>query len=357
LSSGRPSRFSRSRALAEPGFLLRDIWYYALPSRALAQGRLEARTLADLPVVFGRTRAGEAFALRDICPHRGIPLSCGRMAGNTVECAYHGWRFAADGTCTEIPSLVPGQDLVVERIRVPRYPLHESQGNIWIWLGDGAPEGEPPRLPGIGDRGPDLALRMDFPCFVDHAVVGLMDPAHGPFVHRSWFWRSRRSVHEKAKSFGPGPLGFVMKRHRPSSNSRAYRLLGGAPQTEISFRLPGIRIEHIEVGRHSVVGLTAVTPVDQASTVVHHLIYWTVPWLTLLKPFLRPIARTFLGQDRAVVVQQQQGLRHDPPLMLIRDADTQARWYFQLKAEWARAREEGRPFQNPVPDTVLRWRS
>ena len=54
---------------------------------------------------------------------------------------------------------------------------------------------------------------------------------------------------------------------------------------------------------------------------------------------------------------QQEGLRHDPALLLVRDADTQARWYFQLKAEWARARAEGRLFQNPVPDTVLRWRS
>jgi hypothetical protein len=57
------------------------------------------------------------------------------------------------------------------------------------------------------------------------------------------------------------------------------------------------------------------------------------------------------------VVLQQQGLRHDPTLMLIKDADTQARWYYQLKNEYGRARAEARPFVNPVKDTVLRWRS
>jgi len=32
-----------------------------------------------------------------------------------------------------------------------------------------------------------------------------------------------------------------MARHAPSKNSRAYRLLGGKPETEITFRLPGLR--------------------------------------------------------------------------------------------------------------------
>ena len=97
---------------------------------------------------------------------------------------------------------------------------------------------------------------------IDHAVVGLMDPAHGPFVHRAWWWRSRRSIHEKAKAFAPSPCGFTMSRHAPSSNSRAYRLLGGAPETEISFRLPSVRIEQIRAGRHAVANLTAITPID-----------------------------------------------------------------------------------------------
>ena len=344
--------------MAEPDFRLDEIWYFALPGAELKRGAMRPLTLLGQPVLLGRDADGLAFALRDICPHRGIPLTCGRFDGREVECCYHGWRFDREGTCTAIPSLVPGQDLDPGRIRVRRHPVREVQGNIWIWMGTGDPTAEPPRVPHFADDSrADLAIAMDFPCFQDHAVIGLMDPAHGPFVHKSWFWRSRRTIHEKAKAFGPAPHGFVMKRHRPSSNSAAYRILGGAPETEIRFQLPGIRIEHIQVGRHHVCNLTTVTPVDQGLTRVTNQMYWTMGWASLARPLLRPFAATFLRQDRDVVVMQQQGLRHDPSLMLIKDADTQARWYYQLKQEWIRARQEGRPFQNPVKDTVLRWRS
>ena len=118
------------------------------------------------------------------------------------------------------------------------------------------------------------------PCAIDHAVVGLMDPAHGPFVHRSWWWRSARSIHEKSKGFAASPYGFTMVRHAPSKNSKAYKLLGGAPETEISFSLPGVRIEHIARrqarGGESHRGDAARRT---GETEINHAIYWTTPVL------------------------------------------------------------------------------
>ncbi|HEX7008135.1 MAG TPA: aromatic ring-hydroxylating dioxygenase subunit alpha [Alphaproteobacteria bacterium] len=343
--------------MTEP--FLRNIWYFALPSTALRRGRMTARRLLGEPLLFGRAADGTPFALRDICPHRGIPLSYGRFDGAEIECCYHGWRFDTGGRCTAIPSLVEGQRLDLSRIRVPSLPCREAQGCIWIYWGDGdAPTGDIVTLPDVPEgRAAGIAETMTFPCAIDHAVVGLMDPAHGPFVHRSWWWRTRSSIHEKAKAFAPSPLGFQMVRHRPSSNSRAYRLLGGVPETEITFRLPGVRIEHIRAGRHVVTGLTAVTPIDAGTTQVAHLIWWTTPWLGPLRPVARLFVRAFLKQDRDIVAMQQEGLRDDPPLMLINDADMQAKWYYQLKAEYAKAQSGGRPFANPVTERVLRWRS
>ena len=143
----------------------------------------------------------------------------------------------------------------------------------------------------------------------------------------------------------------------PSSNSRAYRLLGGGSDTEITFRLPSVRIEEIRTGRHRVANLTALTPIDDHTTEVNHCIYWTAPWLSALKPLLRPYARAFLRQDRDIMELQQRGLRYHPVLSLIDDADTQARWYYRLKQEYRRARAEGRAFENPVEPRSLRWRS
>lgn len=340
---------------------LRDAWYFALSGRRLARGRTLSKTIMGEPILFGRDAEGAPFALRDLCPHRGMPLSYGRFDGHEVECCYHGWRFDRTGRCTAIPSLTADQKINFERIRTGVYPCREVQGNIWVFMGagDGTEEGVPaiPELPDVGVSDMRVVEAMDFPCDIDHAVVGLMDPAHGPFVHASWWWRSNRSIQEKGKAFVASPFGFTMARHRPSSNSRAYKLLGGAPETEIRFQLPGVRIEHVRAGRHALVGLTAVTPVRPSETEVNQVMYWTMPWLTPIAPILRQFARRFLEQDRDAVVMQQEGLAHDPPLMLINDADVQAKWYHQLKAEYARSRAEHRAFENPVVGRTLRWRS
>lgn len=338
---------------------LREAWYYAVPSRKLRRGHLVARTMLGEPVLLGRDAGGGVFALRDICPHRGMPLSAGRFDGAEIECCYHGWRFDTDGRCTAIPSLAQDQPFDLARISAGYYPAREVQGNIWVYFGsDPAAAPDIPDLDGFPESAaPRLVETMRFDAAIDHAVVGLMDPAHGPFVHSAWWWRSRRSVHEKTKAFAPSPYGFTMSRHAPSSNSRAYRLLGGAPETEIAFRLPSVRIEQIRAGRYAVTNLTALTPVDDHTTEVNHCVYWNAPWLSALKPALRPYVRAFLRQDRDIMERQQQGLRYDPVLALIDDADTQARWYYRLKQEYRRARAESRPFANPVKPRTLRWRS
>jgi phenylpropionate dioxygenase-like ring-hydroxylating dioxygenase large terminal subunit len=318
-----------------------------------------AKVMLGEPILIGRDAAGAPFALRDLCPHRGMRLSAGHFDGHQVECCYHGWRFDTTGRCALIPSLVPGQPFAPGHIHTRSYPACEVQGNIWIFFGkDPAAAPEIPRLEGFdNERPPDLVERVSFAAAIDHAVVGLMDPAHGPFVHRAWWWRSRRSIRHKAKVFVPSPFGFTMSRHSPSQNSRAYRLLGSAPQTEIVFQLPSVRVEHIRAGQHCVANLTAITPVDDRMTEIHHCVYWTSPWLNVLKPFLRRYVRAFLHQDRDIMERQQEGLRFDPPLTLIDDADTQAKWYYRLKREYRRASAERRPFENPVAPRTLEWRS
>ena len=253
---------------------------------------------------------------------------------------------------------MPGQAFTAGRVHVRRYPAREVQGNIWVYFGDD-PAAAPdiPAIDGFDDAAPRLVETVAFAAAIDHAVVGLMDPAHGPFVHRAWWWRSRRSIQAKTKAFAPSPWGFTMSRHAPSANSRAYRLLGGAPETEIVFRLPSVRVEQIRAGRHAVCNLTAITPIDDKTTEINHCIYWTAPWLSVLRPLLRPYVRAFLHQDLTIMERQSQGLRWDPPLMLIDDADTQAKWYYRLKREYRRARAENRSFQNPIKPRTLEWRS
>ena len=345
-----------------------DTWYVAALAPEVKRGALARHMLLGEPVLLGRDRTGAVFALRDICPHRAAPLSAGRQVDGpdgapAVACPYHGWTFrTGDGACSAIPSLASRQEMDVERIRVRSYPVRESQGLVWVWMAldprnPSAPDHEPPVFEGVVGGAPKLVERMDFDSHVDHAVVGLMDPAHGPYVHQQWWWRSSHSMHDKAKAFEPRPFGFAMAAHAPSSNSRAYKILGGAPVTEITFRLPGLRWEHIRVGARQVLALTCLLPLDERRTRITQIIWSDHPVFGLLKPFIRAGARRFLKQDGDMVNLQNEGLRFDPPLLWIDDADRQAKWYQALKREWSRSRAEGREFVNPVKPITLRWRS
>lgn len=75
---------SRAASITEAsaqGQLLFDFWYIACESTELRGRALHKVTLLGLPLVVGRDERGKAFAMRDTCPHRGIPLSCGRVFG------------------------------------------------------------------------------------------------------------------------------------------------------------------------------------------------------------------------------------------------------------------------------------
>ena len=81
------------------------------------------------PILVGRGRDGRVFALRDICPHRGIPLHYGRFDGETIECAYHGWRFDRDGTCVDVPSMTASRRSTCPRSAAARYPCGRAAGH------------------------------------------------------------------------------------------------------------------------------------------------------------------------------------------------------------------------------------
>src|SRR2546427_5883482 len=124
-------------AQADAGFLW-DFWYPAVRSTEIRGQKLVTAMLLEVPLVLGRTSEGKVFAMRDSCPHRGIPLSYGRLDGKVVECCYHGWRFdACSGQCVEIPSLSNQDKLKVERIFAGHYPCEERDGYVWVYMSSG----------------------------------------------------------------------------------------------------------------------------------------------------------------------------------------------------------------------------
>jgi phenylpropionate dioxygenase-like ring-hydroxylating dioxygenase large terminal subunit len=342
-------------------------WYPAVRADALRRGETAVAMLLGIPMLLGRKSDGALFAMRDLCPHRGIPLSAGWFDGETVQCKYHGWRFEpCSGRCEEIPSLTTFDHLEPTKIYANSFPVVERDGYAWVYV-PAAGAGRVvdldelpavPELPKFGKRFRSAHLQAELPCNVDHGIIGLMDPAHGPFVHRAWWWRSAASIHEKTKRFEPIPDGFRMSAHAPSSNSLPYKLLG-KPVTTIDFVLPNRRYETIRAvnakGRERwFASLTTVTPVTASTCRIDVVAAWDIAYRV---PFVTPIARyfgaRFVQQDQQTMVEQARGLRSNPGLMLIDDADMPAKWYFALKQR--RLKGEGEhPLGGPVE---LHWRS
>lgn len=366
-TTAQPAPPPARQSVTADGLLL-DCWYFAATSAELKPGAQFRRMILGEPVLLGRTAAGEAFAIRDVCPHRAVPLSAGRQVDTggeaTVQCPYHGWRFGTDGVCRHMPSLVEGQPYDPARIRVRRYPIHEAHGAAFVFMAsdprfDGVPDLAPPAF-GITAARPKFVVSRVFEAHMDNAVVGLMDPAHVPFVHDQWWWRPPSAgLKVKEKAFEPRERGWAIARHAPSSNSLAYRLVFGENvTTEIVFKLPGYRWEVVENERAQFFTLTCLTPQDATSTLITQITYWSGSLLLdLIRPLLIPGARKFLDQDGRMVDLQNTGLPHLKAMLWIDDIDVQAKWYHKLKREWAAAHAESRPFDNPIRPTTLRWRS
>jgi len=357
-------------SLMLPGF-----WYRALPADRVQRNRLEKAMLLEVPLVVGRDPQGRPFALQDACPHRGMPLSCGHFDGAQLECSYHGWRFdARSGQCQLIPSLTPDQKFKVDRVYAGNYACEEHDDFLWVFIPEPGPAGagfagraDPPvpapRVSTFSDKYKIAYLTADLPCSVDHGIIGLMDPAHGPFVHLAGWWRSRDSIHEKQKAFEPIEHGFRMSAHTPSSNSAPYKLLklyadADSITTTIDFTLPNRRWETIQAGKYWFSSLTTVTPITRSQCRIDVVAAWNLfRWFPFGADLLKFVFAKFVEQDRKTMEDQSEGLKHNPHLMLIDDADRPAKWYFQLKQAWLDSRRTGE-FRHPMPGPVtLKWRS
>ncbi|MGO4518470.1 Rieske 2Fe-2S domain-containing protein [Terriglobus sp. 2YAB30_2] len=348
-----------------PTELIFGDWYPALRSDLLRKGKTTTSLLLGVPLLLGRKNDGRIFAMRDLCPHRGIPLSAGWFDGEHVQCKYHGWKFEpCGGQCAEIPSLTQFDTLQPGKIFAGAYPCVEQDGYAWVYVPKPGENRVPaslppvPELPKFGPRFTTAHLQADLPCNVDHGIIGLMDPAHGPFVHRAWWWRSAASIHEKTKHFEPIADGFRMSPHTPSSNSAPYKLIG-KPETTIDFSLPNRRFETVVARKngeitHWFASLTTVTPVTASTCRIDVIAAWSMlTWLPIVRPIAMWFGKRFVRQDQETMMEQAEGLRFRPAMMLIDDADKPAKWYFALKQR--RLSGEG---EHPLPGPVeLHWRS
>ena len=359
---------------------LENSWYVAFPSGALKNGKVKPLKLAGRALAIGRDHRGQVFALNDQCPHRGAPLSSGSVSAaadgrDCLQCPYHGWEFqVADGQCARVPGLVsddPAQQKV-SSIAVATIPVLEAYGLVFVFVASPSVAANEVEALAKAIKIPELDLPaglvpksttiLTVDGQYDEAVIGLVDPAHTPFVHRQWWWREGRAAKIKQKQYELLPTGFRIPAHTPSSNSLIYKFLPGAPQTQIDFVLPGLRVESVTMGKYRLAGFTAISPVCNNQNRLMHFLYWDWPVLSLMRPIINMMAHSFLRQDGDILALQASatdGAARTPSLY-VGDPDEPAGWYRQLCRAWrAQMMSESRAseFKNPVETRSLYWRT
>lgn len=120
---------------------LAAFWYPVAYSHEVRDAPVASRLL-EQDLVLYRGREGVTVA-RDICLHRGVRLSRGRMEGCEIVCPYHGLRYDGSGRCTLIPAQDP-KIVITEKLNLQVFPSVERYGLIWTCL---VPSDGSPRLP------------------------------------------------------------------------------------------------------------------------------------------------------------------------------------------------------------------
>jgi phenylpropionate dioxygenase-like ring-hydroxylating dioxygenase large terminal subunit len=160
---------------------LRDFWHpVAFSEEVTSQPRRVV--LLDERLVVYRISDGTVVALRDLCVHRGTPLSLGWVEGDLITCAYHGWTYQADGRCVRIPS-VSEERRIPAKARVDAFRSTERYGLVWVCLGE--PRAEIAAFPEFDDPGYRrfIVETEEWHASAARLIENFVDTAHFAWVH------------------------------------------------------------------------------------------------------------------------------------------------------------------------------
>jgi vanillate monooxygenase len=162
-----------------------NAWYVAATPDEIAaspNGML-GRRICGQAIVFHADAEGRIHGLDDWCPHRGAPLSLGRVCEGRLVCGYHGLVMGSDGRAQAFQGL-PVR--AFEAVRV--YPVEVRHGHVWVWPGQ-AELADAQAIPKpVWADNPEWAfggglfhIACDYRLMIDN----LMDLTHETHVHAS----------------------------------------------------------------------------------------------------------------------------------------------------------------------------
>ncbi len=285
-----------------------DEWYPVARSDRLRERPLAAM-LFGTPLVVFRTRTGAAAVLVDRCPHRNVPLSLGRVRGDTLQCIYHGWEFDQDGQCRAIPGLVG--DVRARERRATAFACVEQQGFVWAWgEAEAAPTREPFRLPYLGERGWTTAREeLDVQASLHATAENALDVPHTAFLHGGLFRsqdRARREIDVIVRRFEDRvEAEYVGESRPPGIVAKFLAPRGGNVIHFDRFLLPSVAQVEYRLGDSGLCISAVLSPLEDYRTKLFIAFSYRLPvpgWL--VQPFLRTFAMRIFRQDAWMLARQ-----------------------------------------------------
>lgn len=257
-----------------------------------------------------RDSAGAAHAFRDLCVHRGTALSLGCVQGDEIVCAYHGWRYRADGLCTAIPQLADPLR-VPARARATAYRVVERYGLLWVALEE--PRWPLPEVPEMEDSAWTVVRTGPFAWAADASrqVENFTDFGHFAFVHEGLLGDSTKTAVTPYTVRADGPVLRYEYGRPDTPNTDAFPVFAaeerkdGMRRTRYALHLPYTIVEHIDWGgADGMVYFFASQPVAEDCCVGYCLVARNYN-LDQPDDVIQAFERTIFGQDRRVVESQR----------------------------------------------------
>jgi len=194
----------------------RRSWYPVAFLKDLKPDRPSAFTLLGVDLVLWYDRAAPCWrAFADVCPHRLVPLSQGRLnERGELECPYHGWSFSGDGHCTAIPQADPGSTIDTKRSRCSSFATAEAQGLLFVFSGDAAvADSVPlPLVPVLEENPTAWTVQdsfRDLPYDALTLLENVLDVSHVPFTHHATVGKRETAGPVALELTSSGPEGFT----------------------------------------------------------------------------------------------------------------------------------------------------
>ena len=228
-------------------------WFVVAFSDELEVGAVVSLEYFGKKMVLFRGHDGRAHLLDAYCAHLGANLAAGgKVVESTIECPFHGWRYAGDGRCVEIPYAKK----IPKNACVASWTVKEQNGLVYMWH---HPAGQPPEfdIPVIEEWNKEGWTRwtmsqLRIKTHPKEIVENVVDKAHFPKVHNT-------HVEVFENEFDG---------HKATQHTRgvAYPVGGGKDEFEITATYfgPGYQISWMK-GVLEARLINAHTPVDEGS--------------------------------------------------------------------------------------------